>query len=98
MDSGIAFILVMLFSLTDPDTVFSTDTGMAITELIYQSTKSRAAAVVLTVMLGVCFINGTMGCMTSASRLLYAMARDKGMIFPSVYVPYSYWLSRHSFS
>jgi choline transport protein len=82
--SGTAFILVMLFSLTDQETVFGTTTGLAITELINQATKSRAAATVGTVMLGVCFINGTMGSMTSASRLLFAMARDKGMVFPSV--------------
>jgi choline transport protein len=74
----------MLFCLTDPETVLSTNTNMPITELIYQATQSRAAAVVLTVMLGVCFINGTMGCITSSSRLIYSMARDKGMIFPSV--------------
>jgi choline transport protein len=84
LSSGTAFILVMLFSLTDQETVFGTSTGMAITELIYQATKSRAGATVMTVMLGVCFINGTMGSMTSASRLLFAMARDKGMVFPSV--------------
>ncbi|KAF2686886.1 hypothetical protein K458DRAFT_476585 [Lentithecium fluviatile CBS 122367] len=71
---GTAFIL-MLFSLTVQEMVFGMETGMAITELMYQATKSRAAAVVVTVMLGVCFINGTMGSMTSASRLVYAMAR-----------------------
>jgi choline transport protein len=74
----------MLFCLTDPETVFSTNTNMPITELIHQATRSRAAAVVLTVMLGVCSINGTMGCITSSSRLIYSMARDKGMIFPSM--------------
>jgi choline transport protein len=61
---------------------------MPITEMIYQVTESRAAAVVLTVLLGVCFINGTMGCITSASRLTYAMARDKGIVFPSTYVAF----------
>jgi choline transport protein len=74
----------MLFCLTDPETVLGTSTHMPITELIYQATQSRAAGVVLTVLLAVCFVNGTMGCTTSASRLLYSMARDKGMIFPSV--------------
>jgi len=82
--SGTAFILVMLFSLTDQETVFGTSTGLALTELVYQATNSRAAATVLTVMLGVCFINGTVGSMTSASRLVFAMARDKGMVFPSM--------------
>jgi amino acid transporter len=85
--SGTVFILVMLFTLTDPDRIFATNTGMAITELILDAVNNRAAAVILTVMLAICFINGTMGCMTSGSRLLYAMARDKGMVFPSTYVP-----------
>jgi choline transport protein len=74
----------MLFSLTDQETVFGTSSGLAIVELFYQTTNSRAGATVMSVMLGVCFINGTMGSMTSASRLLFAMARDKGMIFPSM--------------
>jgi amino acid transporter len=77
----VAFILVILFSIVDVETVLGTDTNMPITELIFQATGSRAAAVVLTVMLGICFINGTNGCVTSSSRLLYAMARDNGMPF-----------------
>ena len=93
--TGIAFILIILFCITDIDTVLHTSTNMPITELIYQATGSRAAAVVLTTMLAVCFINGTNGCVTSASRLLFAMARDKGMPFsgffstinPSTHVP-----------
>ncbi|KAF2001725.1 amino acid transporter [Amniculicola lignicola CBS 123094] len=83
--TGVAFILAMLFCLADPETILGTDTHMPITELIYQATQSRAAAVVLTVMLGVCFINGTMGCITSSSRLLYSMARDGGMVFPNIF-------------
>ncbi|KAK7419751.1 hypothetical protein QQX98_003123 [Neonectria punicea] len=79
--TGTAFILIMLFCLTDPTTVMATSTGMPIVELIYQATKSRAATTILTLMLGVCFINGTNASLTSASRLLYAMARDKGIVF-----------------
>ncbi|KAF8866182.1 choline transport protein [Acephala macrosclerotiorum] len=79
--TGAAFILVILFCITDIDTILHTSMNMPITELIYQATGSRAAVVVLTVMLAVCFINGTNGCVTSSSRLLFAMARDKGMPF-----------------
>ncbi|KAI0885747.1 amino acid transporter [Annulohypoxylon maeteangense] len=79
--TGVAFILVILFCITDPTTVLSTPTNMPIAELILQGTKSRAAATVLTLMLAVCFINGTNGCVTSSSRLLYAMARDKGIVY-----------------
>jgi choline transport protein len=75
----------MLFCLFDPTSVFSSQTGQPITQLMYLVTRSRAGTVILSVMLSICFLNGTMGCMTSASRLLFAMARDNGMIFPSFF-------------
>lgn len=80
-NSGIVFILVMLFCIPNIDPILNTATGMPITELIYQSTGSRAAAVVLTSALAVCFFNGTVGGITSGSRLLWAMARDNGSPF-----------------
>ncbi|KAL7805029.1 amino acid transporter-like protein [Trichoderma aethiopicum] len=79
--TGFAFILVMLFCLVDAETVLATPTGMPIVELILQATKSRAAATILSLMLSVCFINGTNASITSVSRLLYAMARDRGIVF-----------------
>ncbi|KAH7017122.1 amino acid/polyamine transporter I [Ilyonectria destructans] len=93
--TGTAFILIILFCLVDPTTIVSSPTGMPIVELIHQATGSRAAATILTLMLGICFINGTNASMTSASRLLYAMSRDKGIVFhqyfshihPSLNVP-----------
>ncbi|KAF5672512.1 choline permease [Fusarium heterosporum] len=78
--TGFVFILVILFCLTDPATILATSTGMPIVELFLQNTKSRAAATVLALMLSVCFINGTSASITSASRLLYSMARDNGII------------------
>jgi choline transport protein len=78
---GIVFLLVILFCITDVEGVLTTATNMPIAELILQGTKSRAAATILTLMLAVCFANGTNGCVTSSSRLLYAMARDKGIAY-----------------
>lgn len=69
----------MLFCFVDPATVLGTSTGMPIVELILQATKSRAAATILALMLTICFINGTIGSVASASRLVYAMARDEGL-------------------
>lgn len=57
----------------------ATSTGMPIIELILQATGSRAAACILSLMLAICFVHGTNGSLTSASRLLYSMARDKGI-------------------
>ncbi|KAK4494535.1 hypothetical protein PRZ48_013891 [Zasmidium cellare] len=79
-----AFLLVILFCIVDVDAVLSTSTGMPISELMLQATGSRAAATILTLMLAVCFVNGTLGSITSAGRLLYAMARDNGMLFPKL--------------
>lgn len=79
--TGTVFILVMMFAITDIDTVLTTATGMPLTEIFYQATKNRAAAVVLTIVPVVCFVNGTNGCLTSGSRLLWAMARDGGTPF-----------------
>ncbi|KAH7390440.1 choline transport protein [Cadophora sp. MPI-SDFR-AT-0126] len=78
--TGLGFILVILFCLNDPETVLATATGMPITEMIYQSTGSAAAAAILTLMLGICFINGTNAAVTTVSRLLFAMARDQGTV------------------
>lgn len=80
---GIFFVLVILFCLTNIQQILSTKTGMPITELIFQSTGSRAAAVVLTCALAVCFVNGAIGGIASGSRLLWSMARDNGTPFSS---------------
>ncbi|KAI0017029.1 choline transport protein [Xylariomycetidae sp. FL0641] len=79
--TGVVFLLVILFCITNTDAVLNTATGMPIAELIFQSTGSRAGSTILVLMLSVCFINGTNGCITSSSRLLYAMARDKGIVY-----------------
>ncbi|KXJ85718.1 amino acid/polyamine transporter I [Microdochium bolleyi] len=86
---GFIFILVTLFCLTDLDTLLASVTGVPIAELILQSTQSRGAATFLNLLMAVCFINGTSASITSASRLLMAMARDKG-------TPYSHYFSRIS--
>ncbi|KAK1522641.1 choline transport protein [Colletotrichum costaricense] len=83
--TGFAFILVMLFCFTDPTTVLATNTGMPIVELMLQATRNPAATCVMTIMLAVCFINGCTASTTSASRLLYSMARDNGILFPKYF-------------
>ncbi|KAH6900214.1 hypothetical protein B0T10DRAFT_525093 [Thelonectria olida] len=66
--TGTVFIVVILFCLADPSTVMPTS-------------SSRAAATIMTLMLAICFIKGTNACTTSASRLIFSMARDKGFVF-----------------
>ncbi|KAJ4263450.1 hypothetical protein NW762_006269 [Fusarium torreyae] len=83
--TGGAFILIMLFCFADPTAIASSATGMPIVEMIHLATKSRAATTILTLMLAVCFINGANASVTSASRLVFAMARDKGIVFPKFF-------------
>ncbi|KAH7017963.1 amino acid permease-domain-containing protein [Microdochium trichocladiopsis] len=87
--TGFAFILVTLFGLTDPATILASTTGIPIVELILQATKSRAAATILNLMMAVCFINGTTASITSASRLVWCMARDRGTFFSEFFTALS---------
>lgn len=57
--------------------------------MVYRSTGSKAAATVLSLALAICFINGTTGGVTTFSRLLYAMARDGGVLGSNL------WAIRH---
>ncbi|KAJ4204996.1 hypothetical protein NW759_014662 [Fusarium solani] len=82
--TGTIFIPVIMFCLTDLPALIASTTGMPLIELVLQATGSRAAACIISCMLAICFVHGTNGSITSASRLIYAMARDNG-IFLSKY-------------
>ncbi|OAA42321.1 amino acid/polyamine transporter I [Beauveria brongniartii RCEF 3172] len=78
---GFLFILVILFCLTDPTSVLTAPGNMPIVAMVLRATQSRAAASIISLMISVCFINGSSASITSVSRLLFAMARDRGIIF-----------------
>ncbi|EJP67880.1 choline transport protein [Beauveria bassiana ARSEF 2860] len=79
--TGFLFILVILFCLTDPTSVLTAPGNMPIVAMVLRATQSRAAACIISLMISVCFINGSSASITSVSRLLFAMARDRGIIF-----------------
>ncbi|OAA41820.1 GABA permease [Metarhizium rileyi] len=79
--TGTIFIVAILFCFNDPDAILGTTTGMPIVDMIFRATKNRAATTILSLMLAVCFVNGSNASITSASRLLFAMARDGGIVF-----------------
>ncbi|KAE9572125.1 Choline transport protein [Colletotrichum fructicola] len=79
--TGIAFILVMLFCAVDIDVLLASPTQSPLTEMISQATGNKAAATILSVAVALCFVNGANGCVTSGSRLVWAMARDNGTPF-----------------
>jgi choline transport protein len=78
---ALSFMIVVLFTLGDVETVLSTKTGYPIIEMFYQTTKSKAGA---TVLMSMILFNGLVslfGCLASVSRLSWAFARDKGLPF-----------------
>lgn len=59
---------------------------MPIVAMLLRATQSRAAATIISLMLSGCFINGSSASVTSASRLMFAMARDaRGIVFHSFF-------------
>ena len=79
-------IIILLFCIPNPEAILTTLTGNPLIELIIQATESRTAGVVMSCALAVCFINGTIGSVTSGSRLLWAMGRDGGAPCSKLYV------------
>lgn len=76
--TGLSMIIILLFCIPNPEAILTTLTGNPLIEMIIQATESRTAGVVMSCALSICFINGTIGSVTSGSRLLWAMGRDGG--------------------
>ena len=77
----VAFVILLLFTLGDPETALTTPTGYPIIQILFGATKSYAGTTVLLVML---FWNGIVAMfssLASVSRLTWAFARDKGLPF-----------------
>ncbi|QRW06365.1 amino acid permease [Ceratobasidium sp. AG-Ba] len=78
--SSFAFLVVLLFCLTDIDAVISSPAG-ALLEILYQATSSRAGAVCLLMFPVLSMAFAGQGIMTGASRMTHAFARDNGLPF-----------------
>ena len=64
-----------------------TQTGIPIIQVLYNSTNSAAAATVMTTILILLSLAGTIAVIASSSRQVWAFARDKGFPFSS-YIEY----------
>ena len=72
--------VAMLFSVGDLRTVLTTSTNFPIIEIIYKGTQSKGATTGLMIALMLTSVFSTFGLLASASRLTWALARDK--VFP----------------
>ena len=80
--AGFAYIVTILYCITDLDAVFLSPTGFPIIAVFQQAVNNnnRAVTAMMCAIILV-FCMALMGCVTSISRLVWAFARDNGMPF-----------------
>ncbi len=79
--------IAILFSIGDLHSTLSTATDYPIIQVFYTATKSRGATTAIIVGLMMTSVFSTFGLLASASRITWALARDKGFPF-STYFQY----------
>ncbi|KIY00582.1 uncharacterized protein Z520_03245 [Fonsecaea multimorphosa CBS 102226] len=78
---GFVMMLTVLFCLGDVDSVLDTDTGYPFIQIFYNSVNSVAGATVMTaIVLALTWACAT-GITTTASRMTWSFARDRGTPF-----------------
>ncbi|KAI0019842.1 putative amino acid permease [Xylariomycetidae sp. FL0641] len=77
--------IAILFCIGDVDAALNTPTGFPIIEIFYNATKSYAATNAMVSALIISTFFSTLGALASASRLIWAFARDDGLPFPQYF-------------
>ncbi|KAI8092527.1 APC amino acid permease [Halteromyces radiatus] len=77
---GLAYLLAVTFSIQDYDQVINTKTGIPTAQVFLDALGKTGALIVLCVIIVAVFFCGNAG-VTSNSRLIYALARDKALPF-----------------
>ncbi|KIW68325.1 hypothetical protein PV04_04278 [Phialophora macrospora] len=83
--AGFAYIIAVLYAITDADTVLSTPTGLPIIAVFLQATDNQKAATAMITAVIIVFSMNLFGCTASVSRLLWAFARDHGLPFSKIF-------------
>ena len=83
--AGFAYIIAVLYAITDANAVLSTPTGLPIIAVFLQATDNQKAATAMTTAVIIVFSMNLFGCTASVSRLLWAFARDHGLPFSRVF-------------
>ncbi|KAI9927590.1 hypothetical protein MW887_003209 [Aspergillus wentii] len=78
--TSFAFVIAMLYSLTDMNAVVESATDVPIYEIYIQATRSTAAATVFIFLLVAIAFFSLNGCQQTSSRLTWAFARDNALI------------------
>jgi choline transport protein len=77
--AGFAYVIAVLYAITNPDAVFGTPTGFPIVGVFLQATNSKAAATAMISGIIAIFGIALFGVTASISRLIWAFGRDGGL-------------------
>lgn len=80
---GLVMLITLCFCLGNVDDVLNSPTGVPIIQVLYNCTGSFAGTSVLTVVLILLSLVGTITCVAASSRQMWAFARDRGFPFSS---------------
>ncbi|KAK0122768.1 hypothetical protein ONS96_009803 [Cadophora gregata f. sp. sojae] len=78
---GFAMLIAVLFCLGSIDDALATPTGFPFIEIFLQATNSTAGATAMTCIVMLLMAAAAIGVMATASRMLWAFARDNGVPF-----------------
>lgn len=84
---GLTMIITLCFCIGDIDGVLKSSTGIPIIQVLYNATGSFNGTVVMTCVLIILSMVGTITVIAATSRQMWAFARDKGLPFSS-YIEY----------
>lgn len=82
---GLGFLFALLFCLGDVESVLTSSTGFPIIQIFYNTTGSTSATSALMMPFIIVAIASTFGLLASASRTLWAFARDDGLPFSAFF-------------
>jgi len=83
--SGLIVIIPLLFCLTRIDDILASEIGSPFLALMYFSTNSRPAGVLLALLPTTCALLALNSMLMATSRTVYAFARDGAFPFPSFF-------------
>ena len=73
--------VALLYGVGDLKTILSTKTNYPVIQIFYTATQSKPATTAIIVALMLTSLFSTFGLLASASRLTWALARDRGFPF-----------------
>ncbi len=80
---GLSMLITLCFCIGNVDDVLNGPTGIPVIQVLYNSTGSFAGTVVMTVVLILLSLVGTITCIAASSPQMWAFARDEGFPFSS---------------